>query len=49
MKRKKLLEDTYKDFVRSGAALSPDDKDKLRKINEELSLPFGSVRSEPSC
>ncbi|MCX6302477.1 MAG: M3 family metallopeptidase [Bacteroidia bacterium] len=35
---KKLLEDTYKDFVRSGAALSPDDKNKLRKINEELSL-----------
>jgi peptidyl-dipeptidase Dcp len=34
---KKLLEDTYKDFVRSGAALSPEDKDKLRKINEELS------------
>jgi peptidyl-dipeptidase Dcp len=35
---KKLLEDTYKDFVRSGAALSPQDKDKLRKINEELSI-----------
>jgi peptidyl-dipeptidase Dcp len=34
---KKLLEDTYKDFVRSGAALLPEDKDKLRKINEELS------------
>ncbi len=34
---KKLLEDTYKDFVRSGAVLSPEDKDKLRKINEELS------------
>jgi peptidyl-dipeptidase Dcp len=34
---KKLLEDTYKDFLRSGAALSPEDKDKLRKINEELS------------
>ncbi len=35
---KKLLEDTYKDFVRSGASLSPEDKDKLRKINEELSM-----------
>jgi peptidyl-dipeptidase Dcp len=34
---KKLLEDTYKDFVRSGAALSSEDKEKLRKINEELS------------
>jgi peptidyl-dipeptidase Dcp len=35
---KKVLDDTYKDFVRSGAALSPEDKDKLRKMNEELSL-----------
>jgi peptidyl-dipeptidase Dcp len=35
---KKILEDTYKDFVRSGAALSVEDKDKLRKINEELSM-----------
>lgn len=35
---KKILEDTYKDFVRSGAALSAEDKDKLRKINEELSM-----------
>ncbi len=35
---KKVLEDTYKGFVRSGAALSPEDKDKLRSINQELSL-----------
>ncbi len=35
---KKVLDDTYKDFVRSGAALSPEDKDKLRKINKDLSL-----------
>jgi peptidyl-dipeptidase Dcp len=35
---KKLLVDTYKDFLRSGAALSPEDKEKLRKINEELSM-----------
>jgi peptidyl-dipeptidase Dcp len=35
---KKVLDDTYKSFVRSGAALSPEDKDKLRKINEELSM-----------
>ncbi len=35
---KKILEDEYKGFVRSGAALSPEDKDKLRKINEELSI-----------
>jgi peptidyl-dipeptidase Dcp len=35
---KKVLDDTYKGFVRSGAALSPGDKEKLRKLNEELSL-----------
>jgi len=35
---KKVLEDTYKSFVRNGAELSPENKDKLRKINEELSL-----------
>jgi peptidyl-dipeptidase Dcp len=34
----KVLDDTYKGFVRSGAALSPEYKDRLRKINEELSL-----------
>jgi peptidyl-dipeptidase Dcp len=34
----KVLEDTYKYFVRAGAALSPENKEKLRKINEELSL-----------
>lgn len=35
---KKILDDEYKGFVRSGAALSPADKEKLRKINEELSM-----------
>jgi peptidyl-dipeptidase Dcp len=35
---KKVLEDTYKRFVRSGAALSSENKNKLRKINEELSM-----------
>ena len=34
----KVLEDTYKGFVRNGAGLPPEDKAKLRKINEELSL-----------
>ncbi len=34
----KLLEDTYKGFVRNGAALSPEDKEKLRAINKELSM-----------
>ncbi len=35
---KKVLDDTYKNFVRNGAPLSPEDKDKLRKLNEELSM-----------
>jgi peptidyl-dipeptidase Dcp len=35
---KKVLDDTYKSFVRNGAALSAEDKGKLRKINQELSL-----------
>lgn len=35
---KKVLDNTYKGFIRSGAALSADDKDKLRQINSELSL-----------
>lgn len=34
----KILEDEYKNFIRSGAALSDEDKDKLRKINQELSM-----------
>lgn len=34
----KILDDTYKDFIRSGAALSQEDKEMLRKINKELSL-----------
>jgi len=34
----KLLEDQYLGFIRNGIGLSPDDKDKLRKINSELSL-----------
>lgn len=34
----KLLEEYYKDFVRGGANLNNPQKEKLRKINEELSL-----------
>ena len=34
----KILDDEYTSFVRSGAALSPDDKEKLRKLNQELSM-----------
>ncbi|MFP4469239.1 MAG: M3 family metallopeptidase [Bacteroidales bacterium] len=33
-----LLEKTYKRFARNGADLNPEQKDKLRAINEELSL-----------
>lgn len=35
--QKKLLENTYKAFVRNGALLSKDQKAELRKIDEELS------------
>ncbi|NGM74091.1 M3 family metallopeptidase [Sphingobacterium sp. SGL-16] len=34
----KLLEETYKGFVRSGANLSDSDKEKLKKINAEISV-----------
>jgi len=34
----KLLDDMYKNFVRGGANLSPEKKERFRKINEELSL-----------
>ncbi len=34
----KLLEKKYKAFIRSGANLSAEQKDKLRAINEELSV-----------
>lgn len=33
-----LLDETYKKFVRSGANLSKDDKEKLKKLNSELSV-----------
>ncbi|MDA3880763.1 MAG: M3 family metallopeptidase [Prolixibacteraceae bacterium] len=34
----KLLDETYKDFVRSGANIPDNKKEELKKINEELSL-----------
>jgi len=34
----RLLEETYKRFVRGGANLAADKKEQLKKINEELSL-----------
>ncbi|MEE1897695.1 M3 family metallopeptidase [Flavobacterium rakeshii] len=34
----KLLETKYKAFIRNGAALNQSDKERLRKINEELSI-----------
>ncbi len=42
--QRKLLEETYKDFVKRGANLSEEDKSRLREINERLSvlsLEFG--------
>ena len=38
LEQAKILENLHKAFVRSGANLSSADKDKLRKINAELSL-----------
>ena len=34
--QERLLESTYKEFARSGANLSPEDKEKYRKITAEL-------------
>ena len=34
----RLLEEYYKNFIRSGAALSYADKDRLREINKELNI-----------
>ncbi len=34
----RLLEQTYKEFANNGANLSPEDKEKFAKIQEELSL-----------
>ena len=36
--RERLLEKTYRGFVRSGALLSPEDKKTFAKLSEELSL-----------
>ncbi|MCR4860335.1 MAG: M3 family metallopeptidase [Bacteroidales bacterium] len=36
--RQRLLEDSYKSFTRSGALLSPEDKARYAKLEEELSL-----------
>ncbi len=38
LEQKKLLEETYKAFVRSGANLNPEEKERVKKINEELSV-----------
>ncbi|MBK9372246.1 MAG: M3 family metallopeptidase [Holophagales bacterium] len=35
--QKKLVEDGYKDFVRGGANLSPEQKTRFREVNQELS------------
>ncbi len=38
VEQKKLLEETYKDFVRGGANLAPEQKKRFREINQELSV-----------
>lgn len=41
---RRLLEETYTDFVRAGALLSPEQKERMKAINEELAsaaLQFG--------
>ncbi len=38
VEQKRLLEETYKDFVRGGANLGPDQKRRFREINQELSV-----------
>ncbi len=34
----RLLEETFKEFVRSGATLAPEEKRRLREINQEVSV-----------
>jgi len=38
LEQSRLLEETYKRFVRGGANLPADKKEQLKKVNEELSL-----------
>ncbi|MDL2717660.1 MAG: M3 family metallopeptidase [Acidobacteriota bacterium] len=38
VEQKKLLEETFKDFVRGGANLAPEQKKRFREINQELSV-----------
>ena len=40
----KLVENTYKQFVRGGANLNDEDKEKMKQINSELSLLSISFR-----
>lgn len=36
--QKRLVEETYKDFVRGGANLAPEARKRFREVNQELSL-----------
>ncbi len=38
VEQRKLLEETYKDFIRGGANLAPAQKKRFREINQELSV-----------
>ena len=44
----RLLEITYKDFIRSGAALNEADKNRLREINMEFNARYVSGAQGPS-
>ncbi|MGA7615612.1 MAG: M3 family metallopeptidase, partial [Thermoanaerobaculia bacterium] len=44
--QKRLVETYYKDFVRSGALLSEDDKSKLRELNKEQSKLTNEFRQK---
>jgi peptidyl-dipeptidase Dcp len=43
---KRLVEIYYKHFVHAGAKLSPEDKEKLKKLNEEESTLTNAFRSK---
>lgn len=38
VEQERLLDDTYRSFVRGGALLSPEDKEKFSQMNEQMSL-----------
>ena len=45
----RLLEVDYRQFVKAGAMLSPAEKDQLKKLNEEESLPESAAAADSLC